>query len=82
LQVIRRGRAQEGHHDPEFRIARRAEAFNMAGTLLSTSLEGGGAEGDLMRLMGWSDRSMLDRYGADLAVHRAIQAKRRMGEMY
>jgi hypothetical protein len=35
-----------------------------------------------MRLMGWSDRSMLDRYGADLAVHRAIAAKQRMGEMY
>jgi integrase/recombinase XerD len=45
-------------------------------------LEGGGGEGDLMRLMGWNDRSMLDRYGADLAVHRAIQAKQRMGEMY
>ena len=45
-------------------------------------LEGGGAEGDLMRLMGWKDRSMLDRYGADLQVQRAIQAKRRRGEMY
>jgi integrase/recombinase XerD len=51
-------------------------------TFASDWLEGGGAEGDLMRLMGWTDRSMLDRYGADLAVHRAIQAKQRMGEMY
>jgi len=45
-------------------------------------LAGGGAEGDLMRLMGWSDRSMLDRYGADLQVQRAIEAKRRRGNMY
>ena len=34
-----------------------------------------------MRLMGWSDRSMLDRYGADLAAHRAVEAKRRMGQI-
>ena len=45
-------------------------------------LAGGGAEGDLMRLMGWQDRAMLDRYGADLPVQRAIEAKRRRGEMY
>lgn len=35
-----------------------------------------------MRLMGWSDRSMLDRYGAGLQVQRAIEAKRRHGDMY
>jgi integrase/recombinase XerD len=40
------------------------------------------AEGDLMRLMGWADRSMLDRYGADLQVQRAVQAKRRRGDLY
>jgi integrase len=45
-------------------------------------LEGGGAEGDLMRLMGWEDRSMLDRYGADLQIQRAVQAKRRRGDLY
>jgi site-specific recombinase XerD len=45
-------------------------------------LDGGGAEGDLMRLMGWTDRSMLDRYGADLQVQRAIDAKRRRGDLY
>jgi integrase/recombinase XerD len=45
-------------------------------------LDGGGAEGDLMRLMGWSDRSMLDRYGADLQVQRAIAAKRCRGDLY
>jgi integrase len=45
-------------------------------------LAGGGAEGHLMRLMGWQDRAMLYRYGADLQVQRAIEAKRRRGEMY
>lgn len=52
------------------------------GTLSPPSLDGGGAEGDLMRLMGWADRSMLDRYGADLQVQRAVQAKRRRGDLY
>jgi hypothetical protein len=35
-----------------------------------------------MRLMGWQDRAMLDRYGADPQVQRAIEALRRRGEMY
>jgi site-specific recombinase XerD len=34
-------------------------------------LASGGAEGDLMRLAGWSSRSMLDRYGAANAAERA-----------
>lgn len=46
------------------------------------SLHGGGSEGDLMRLMGWKDRSMLDRYAADLQVQRAIEGKRRRGDLY
>ena len=46
-------------------------------------LAGGGAVGDPdARLMGWQDRAMLNRYGADLQVQRAIEAKRRRGEMY
>jgi len=45
-------------------------------------LEGGGSEGDLMRLMGWTDRSMLDLYAEDLQVERAIEAKRRRGNIY
>jgi hypothetical protein len=35
-----------------------------------------------MRLMGWSSRSMLDRYGENVAVRRAVDGKHRMGEMY
>jgi len=42
----------------------------------------GGSEGDLMRLMGWRSRAMLDRYGEDTADRRAVDAKRRMGELY
>jgi integrase/recombinase XerD len=69
-------RAEEAGYDPDVHPHQFRHIF------ASDWLEGGGAEGDLMRLMGWNDRSMLDRYGADLAVHRAIQAKQRMGEMY
>jgi site-specific recombinase XerD len=42
----------------------------------------GGSEGDLMRLMGWRTRAMLDRYGADMADQRAFDAKRKMGDLY
>ena len=35
-----------------------------------------------MRLMGWSDRSMLDLYAEDLQVERAIAAKRKRGNLY
>ena len=62
--------------------SRHADPFSMRATMLSTSFAGGGAEGDLMRLMGWTDRSMLDRYAEDLQVQRAIEAKRRRGNLY
>ena len=45
-------------------------------------LDGGGSEGDLMRIMGWKDRQMVDRYAADLQDERAVEAKRRRGDMY
>jgi hypothetical protein len=51
-------------------------------TFANDWLSNGGAEGDLMRLAGWKTRSMLDRYGADMAQRRAIDAKRKMGDMY
>jgi site-specific recombinase XerD len=45
-------------------------------------LAGGGSEGDLMELMGWHDRSMVDLYTEDLKEQRAYAAKRRRGEIY
>jgi integrase/recombinase XerD len=45
-------------------------------------LESGGSEGDLMRINGWKTRAMIDRYTDDLAEERALQAKKRRGDMY
>jgi hypothetical protein len=35
----------------------------MRATMLSTSFDRGGAEGDLMELNGWTSPQMLNRYG-------------------
>jgi integrase/recombinase XerD len=45
-------------------------------TVASAWLEAGGREGDLMRVMGWSERKMLDRYGRFTAGRRAMLAHR------
>ncbi len=69
-------RAEQAGYDPD------VHPHQFRHTFAHDWLGGGGAEGDLMRLMGWTDRSMLDRYGADLQVQRAIDAKRRRGDLY
>lgn len=42
-------------------------------------LSEGGNEGDLVRLMGWKDRQMLERYAASTAQARARDAHQRLG---
>jgi integrase/recombinase XerD len=75
-QMVKR-RAEEAGYDPK-----EIWPHQWRDTFANDWLSGGGAEGDLMRLMGWTDRSMLDRYAQDLQVQRAIEAKRRRGNIY
>jgi integrase/recombinase XerD len=71
-------------------LTRRAEQAGYAGvtphqfrhTFSDAWLKSGGSEGDLMRLNGWKSRAMVDRYADDVANQRALEAKRRRGDMY
>jgi site-specific recombinase XerD len=75
-QMLER-RAEQAGYDP---AAVRPHMFRH--TFAHDWLDGGGSEGDLMELMGWHDRSMIDVYTEDLKEQRAYAAKRRRGEMY
>jgi integrase len=77
LYRMLRRRADEAGYDPKL-----VHPHMFRHTFANDWLSSGGAEGDLMRLAGWKTRSMLDRYGADMAQQRAIDAKRKMGDMY
>ena len=71
-------------------LIRRAEQAGYAGvtphqfrhTFSDAWLKSGGSEGDLMRLNGWKSRAMVDRYADDVANQRALEAKRRKGDMF
>ena len=47
------------------------DPFSMRATMLSTSFDRGGAEGDLMELNGWTSPQMLARYGRSARGARA-----------
>jgi hypothetical protein len=51
-------------------------------TFCNNGLASGGSEGDLMRLMGCTDRSMVDRYPEDTQVQRAVDARLGRGDFY
>jgi integrase/recombinase XerD len=71
-------------------LVRRAEQAGYMGvtphqfrhTFSDDWLKSGGSEGDLMRLNGWKSRAMVDRYADDVANQRALEAKRRRGDMF
>jgi integrase len=75
-QMLER-RADRAGYDPKL-----IHAHMFRHTFVNDWLAGNGSEGDLMRLMGWKDRSTLDRYAEDQQVQRAIEARRRKSDMY
>ena len=75
-QMLKR-RAEQAGYDP-----RAVHPHMFRHTFANDWLASGGSEGDLMRLMGWHDRSMVDRYAADMQDQRAFEAKRRRGDLY
>jgi site-specific recombinase XerD len=65
-QMVRRRQEQAG--------IRRIHPHVFRHTFAHNYLKGGGSEGDLVRITGWKDRQMLDRYGASVASERAREA--------
>jgi integrase len=85
-----RGRGKFGNTGIRKMLIRRAEQAGYASvtphqfrhTFSDAWLKSGGSEGDLMRLNGWKSRAMVDRYADDVANQRALEAKRRKGDMF
>jgi integrase len=84
-----RGRGRLGTTGLRLMLVRRAEQAGYSGvtphqfrhTFSDAWLKSGGSEGDLMRLNGWKSRQMVDRYADDVANQRALDAKRRKGDI-
>jgi site-specific recombinase XerD len=82
LWVARTGRPLTGNeifHTIRRRAAQanlRVHPHQLRHTWASAMLSAGHSEGDVMQLGGWSDRSMLSRYGASAAAERARAAYR------
>jgi integrase/recombinase XerD len=85
-----RGRGRFANTGIRKMLVRRAEQAGYQGvtphqfrhTFSDAWLRSGGSEGDLMRIMGWKSRAMVDRYADDVANQRALEAKRRKGDMF
>jgi integrase len=75
-QMFKRRSAEAGC-DPD-----EVHPYMMRDTFCNNWLASGGSEGDLTRLMGWTDRSMVDRYTEDMQVQRAVDARLRQGDFY
>lgn len=73
LRMVKR-RAEEAGYDP---ASINAHAFRH--TRAHVLLAGGLEEGDVMEVMGWRDRAMIDRYARNLKNERALDAVRRAG---
>jgi integrase/recombinase XerD len=73
-RMVRR-RAELAGYDPSL-VNVHAFRHTRAHTLMANEAVN---EGDVMQLMGWRDRTMLDRYAANLAQQRAVGAARRAG---
>jgi integrase len=73
LRMVKR-RAEEAGYDPAL-INVHAFRHTRTNQLLANDV----AEGDVMAVMGWRDRAMIDRYARNLKNIRAIEAVRRAG---
>ena len=73
LRMVKR-RAEEAGYDPAT-VNVHAFRHTRANTLLSGGIE----EGDVMAVMGWRDRTMIDRYARNLKEQRAHAAVRAKG---